>query len=182
VETIALSIAKDATDAMEILRQLRTKPGTSSSVLFKNPATNTHSTWHLCLPPHFNSALDLRFLQKQQMKNKKIVRTWKEWVQGGRFSFNEGSIIYDQDVSEIQTWGRKLEIINFYIVIRSARPVTIKTEKDENTGLKVVRRNPGMVTFGIYHSSSTVDKDMPREVTMTQDEFIEFAISGTLKN
>jgi hypothetical protein len=182
METVAPSFASDTDRAMKVLEQLITNPGKSSSLLLKDPASSTGSSWHLCLPSHFNSALDLRFLQKQQTKNKEVVRTWKEWVQGGRFHFNEGSIIYDQDVSSIKTWGEKLEAINFYIVIRSSKPVSVKIEKDEETGLKIVRRNPGMVTFAIYDSKESFRNDTPREATMNQDKFLEFAITGRLRD
>ena len=175
---VTLSVAEDADAAEKVLQQLIDAPGKSGSILLKDPAASTQSSWHLWLPPHFNSALDLRFLQKQKTKNKEVVQTWKEWVQGGRFQFNEGSMIYDRDVSGLETWGEKLEAIDFYIVINSSRPVSIKNEKDDKTGLKTIRRNPGLVKFGIYTSEIACSDAIREEITMTQDEFVRFAMTG----
>ena len=175
---MTLSVAEDAYAAEKVLQQLIDAPGKSGSILLKDPAASTQSSWHLWLPAHFNSALDLRFLQKQKTKNKEIVQTWKEWVQGSRFQFNEGSMIYDRDVSGLETWGEKLEAIDFYIVINSSRPVSIKNEKDDKTGVKIMRRNPGLIKFGIYTSEHACSNAKPEEMTMTQDEFVRFAMTG----
>jgi hypothetical protein len=176
----ALSIAKDATEALCILGELTHNPGKNSSSLLKDPSASTGQSWHLWLPPHFNAALDLRFLQKQKTKNKKVVAAWKEWVQGGRFQFNEGSILYDRDVSSLATWGDKLAAIEFYVLIHAARPVTVKPVKEENTGLRNMRRHPGMVSFAIHAAKPSGSERMSKEITMTQDEFVCFAITGKL--
>lgn len=99
-------------------------------------------------------------------------------MQGGRFQFNEGSIIYDRDVSALGTWGEKLKAISFYIVINSARPVSLKLSKDEATGLRVTQRNPGLVAFTIFTCDHAISDEMSEEITMTQDEFVTFAITG----
>jgi hypothetical protein len=178
MEPLALSVAEDASAAESILQQLTTKPGKSSPILLKDPAASTPPSWHLWLPPHFNSALDLRFIQKQKIRDKEVVKVWKEWVQGGKFQFSEGSIIYNRDVSGVDTWGEKLRILDFYVVINSSRPVSLKTEIDEKTGLRVVRRNPGLVSFSICGAGPASDNDVLEETTMTQDEFVKFAIIG----
>jgi hypothetical protein len=178
LEAVTLSVAEDAYAAEKVLQQLIDAPGKSGSILLKDPAASTQSSWHLWLPAHFNSALDLRFLQKQKTKNKEIVQTWKEWVQGSRFQFTEGSIIYNRDVSAIRTWGEKLRAIDFYVEINSSSPVSLKTEKDEKTGFRIVRRNPGLVSFAIYASGPDSSEDVSREISMTQDEFVRFAITG----
>jgi hypothetical protein len=178
VEAVALSVATDASAAEDIWQQLTTKPGKSSPILLKDPAASTHASWHLWLPPHFNSALDLRFMQKQKTRDKEVVHSWKEWVQGGRFQFNEGSLIYDRDVSACETWAEKLSASGFYILINASRPVSVKIANDEETGLRTVHRNPGFVSFEIYTSGASGADDGPEEVSMTQDEFVRFAITG----
>ena len=179
VEAVALSVATDASAAEDILLQLTTKPGKSSPILLKDPAASTPPSWHLWLPQHFNSALDLRFMQKQKTRDKEVVHSWKEWVQGGRFQFNEGSVIYDRDVSAYETWGEKLSAIEFYILINASRPVSMKIANDEETGLRTVHRNPGLVSFEIYTTgASGADHDGPEDVSMTQDEFVRYAITG----
>jgi hypothetical protein len=140
----------------------------------------------------------LKFLQKQKVKNKEIVERWREWVQGSNFAFSEGSIIYDRDVSQLETWGEKLEAVDFYVVLGSTRPVSLKSNRDASTGLKKVERDPGLVTFRIFSSGSSpspcpspgpspgqvVDvmnaDSFPQDefLQVTQDEFVRFAITG----
>ncbi|MEB3317770.1 MAG: hypothetical protein VKO39_06480 [Cyanobacteriota bacterium] len=178
MSAVALSIAKDASAAEHSLQQLMSRPGKSSPILLKDPAAATHPSWHLWLPPHFNSALDLRFMQKQKTRDKEVVHAWKEWVQGGRFQFNEGALIYDQDVSMYATWGETLKAIKFYVLIKASRPVSMKMANDEQTGLRAVQRNPGLVSFEIYATDSSGVAASPEEVSMTQDDFVRYAITG----
>ncbi|MFN9646396.1 MAG: hypothetical protein ACK6BG_15050 [Cyanobacteriota bacterium] len=178
MEPKILSIADHAKTALAILQDLTEKPGKNSSSLLKNPAASTHPSWNLWLPPHFNSALDLRFLQKQKTKNKEVVAVWKEWVQGGRFQFNEGSILYDRDVAALATWGEKLATIDFYVLIHAARPVTVKPGKEEDAGARAMRRHPGLVSFAIHTTKPSGSQQVSREITMSQDEFVRFAITG----
>jgi hypothetical protein len=178
MEPKTLSIADQPDAALAILQDLSEKPGKNSATLLKDPAAFTPPSWHLWLPPHFNSALDLRFLQKQKTKNKEVVAVWKEWVQGGRFQFNEGSILYDRDVSALDTWGDKLAAIEFYVLIHAARPVTMKPVKEEDTGLRKMLRNPGQVSFAIHAANPSGSEQVSKEITLTQDEFVRFAITG----
>ena len=178
MDTKPLSIAQGVDSAIKVFKELIEKPGKNSTSLLKEPAASTDPSWHLWLPAHFNSALDLRFLQKQKTKNKEVVASWKEWVQGGRFHFNEGSILYDRDVSALETWGDKLAAIDFYILIHAAKPVTVKTVKEEGTGMRSMRRHPGMVSFAIHAGGSAASEQPPKEITMTQDDFVRFAITG----
>jgi hypothetical protein len=152
--------------------------------LLKCPSTPTPSSWHLCLPPHFNAALGLKFSHKQKVSNGQVAERWKEWVQSGNFDFNEGSIIYDTDVCGLNTWREKLAAIESYIVIGKTRPVSLKTFNEDAPDLVKTHRDPGLVTFKIYvpDPESGLKSICLREVTSTQDEFIRFAISGKLPN
>ena len=94
--------AKAAKQALDVLISMNIKGG---KTLLKDPDAASHSSWHLWLPRHFNTSLDLKYIWRQQVKNKEVVRKWKEWAQGSSFCFNEGAIIYDRDVSEMETWG-----------------------------------------------------------------------------
>ncbi len=176
--------------AAALLKTLIANPGRTQPTLLKDPATTTDPSWHLCLPPHFNTALGLKFLQKQKVKNKEIVERWREWVQSSNFAFSEGSIIYDRDVSQMETWGEKLEAVDFYVVLGLTRPVSLKTNRDTSTGLKKVERDPGLVTFRIFSSGSSPGPSQVANVMnadsfpqdeflqVTQDEFVRFAITG----
>ena len=144
------SLASDASAAARLLDDLVAKPGRSASMLLKDPATNTDESWHLCLPAHFNTALGLRFSCKQKVKNKQVVDRWREWSQGSHFCFNEGSIIYDRDVSGLTTWAEKLEAVDFFIVLGPTKPVTIRTLSTDTTGPRRIERDPGSVCFRIF--------------------------------
>ena len=148
--------------------------------LLKCPSTSTPSSWHLSLPPHFNTALGLKFSYRQKVRNGKVVERWKEWTQSGSFCFNEGTIIYDRDVYGLKTWGEKLVAINTYVVIGKTIPVSLRIINDVGTGFKKTRRDPGLVTFKIYglDHESRLKSTFIREASSTQDDFVRFAISG----
>lgn len=173
------SAASNADEAAKLLSTLISKPRKSISTLLKNPTTTTDSSWHLCLPPHFNNALGLKYQQKQQVRDKEVIRRWREWTQGSNFSFGEGSIIYDRDVSGIETWGEKLKAIEFYVVLGPSRPASSKTLVDPASGLKKVERDPGLVSVSVYTPSTKSIAEQSKSLLLTQDEFVMFAITGS---
>jgi hypothetical protein len=120
----------------------------------------------------------LKFSQKQKVENKQVADRWKEWVQSGNFAFNEGSIIYDRDVSGLKTWEEKLASIGSFVVLGKTMPVTLRNHENEATDLKQTKRDPGLVTFKIYAPKPPLGFICISEVTKTQDEFVRFAISG----
>jgi hypothetical protein len=172
--------ADDAAEAEAALDFLICGSSKIGKKLLKKPSDPTPPSWHLCLPPHFNTALGLRFLQKQKVKNKQVTERWKEWVQSGNFDFSEGSIIYDKDVCGLKTWGEKLAAVDSYVVIGKTRPISLRICHDEATGFKQTNRDPGLVTFKIYvpEPELSLKSICIREVSATQDEFVRFAISG----
>ena len=180
--TATLSIADSAQAAEEILELLIMTRNKACRTLLKDPDDATHSSWHLWLPPHFNTSLDLRFIGRQQVKDKVIVCKWKEWAQGSSFCFNEGAIIYDRDVSGLSTWGDKLKAIDFYVVIGATEPVSLRTisgvEASNESAGYAVDRYPGSVAFNIYVPSEGIGSILSSEHTVTQDEFVRFAITG----
>jgi hypothetical protein len=153
----------------------------ASKVLLKDPHAATHSSWHLWLPPHFNASLDLRFIWRQQVKNKEIVSKWKEWSQGSSFCFNEGAIIYDRDVSGLETWGEKLDTIDFYVVIGHSKPAISQPGRDLSLeDSNSTNRNQGSVNIKIYMPTSDHGSVLSGEYTVTQEQFVLYAISGRL--
>lgn len=176
------SYAEDAAGAEAALDLLISGSRKGGKNLLKCPSTPTPSSWHLCLPPHFNAALGLKFSYKQKVTNRQVAERWKEWVQSGNFDFNEGSIIYDIDVCGLYTWGEKLAAIKSYVVIGKTRPVSLRIFNEDTTDLVKPHRDPGQVTFKIYvpDPESGLKSICLREVTSTQDEFVRFAISGKL--
>ena len=128
--TATLSIAQDAKaaeEALDLLISKHSKNSKGSKTLLKDPDESSHASWHLWLPPHFNTSLDLRYIWRQQTKNKEVVRKCKEWTQGCNFCLNEGAIIYDRDISSLETWGDKLDAIGFYVVLGPTQPVTLRS-------------------------------------------------------
>ncbi len=180
--TQTASCADDAAEAEAALDLLISGSRKGGKNLLKSPSAPTPSSWHLCLPPHFNAALGLKFSYKQKVTNGQVAERWKEWVQSGNFDFNEGSIIYDTDVCGLNSWGEKLAVIESFVVIGKTRPVSLRNFNEDATDLVKTHRDPGLVTFKIYapDPESGLKSICLREVTSTQDEFVRFAISGKL--
>ena len=178
--TQTASYADDAAGAEAALDLLISGSRKGGKKLLKCPSAPTPSSWHLCLPPHFNAALGLKFAYKQKVTNRQVAERWKEWVQSGNFDFNEGSIIYDTDVYGLNTWGEKLAAIESYVVIGKTRPVSLRIINEDATDSVKTHRDPGLVTFKIYvpDPEAGLKSNCIREVTLTQDEFVKFAISG----
>lgn len=178
-----LSIAQDARAAEDTLDLLISYNSKGSKKLLKDPDGATHGSWQLWLPPHFNTSLDLRYIWRQQTKNKEVVRKWKEWAQGSNFSFNEGAIIYDRDVSSLETWGDKLDAIDCYVVLGPTQPVSLRANSasdaavDDSFGR--AQRNPGSVNFRIFVPTTDHRSVVSGEHTVTQDQFVRYAISGS---
>ena len=174
-------IAANAREAEEVLDILISRNNRASKILLKDPHSYTDSSWHLCLPPHFNTPLDLQYLNKQEIKNKEVVRRWKGWTQLSTFCFNEGSIIYDRDVSGLSTWGDILDAIEFYVVIGKTTPVSTKVSNAQETPAETeVTRNSGLVNFRLYIPTKDHGSTVDKEYTVTQDQFVRYAISGSL--
>jgi hypothetical protein len=188
VAVLSTLIASNAPAAARLLDDLVAKPSTSTSMLLKDPAANTDESWHLCLPAHFNTALGLRFSCKQKVRNRQVVDRWREWSQGSHFCFSEGSIIYDRDVSDLETWAEKLEAVDFFVVLGPTKPVAIRTLPADATGPRRIERDPGSVCFRIFfqdsYRSACASGDEPVHkdnlIYLTQDEFVRFAISSDL--
>jgi len=179
VSSAVVTISHDARMAEETLDLLLAKSSKAGKVLLKDPHAATHPSWHLWLPAHFNTSLDLQFTWRQQTRNKEVVRKWKEWSQGSSFCFNEGAIIYDRDVTGLETWGEKLDAIDFYVVIGPSRPVTLRPGSNFSTeAADSANRDPGSVNFKIYIPTSNHGSVIAQEHTVTQDYFVRYAILG----
>jgi len=142
--------------------------------LLKDPHGLSPSSWRLSFGPAFNTPLDLKYLYYTETKNDSTVSRQKEWSQGSLFGFNIGSLIYDQAFPASMTWGEKLEAMELFVEIHDARPASAGKQSDSD-------RDPGMVQLKIYEP----DRDsvrVARRLTITQDEFVLFAITGELGN
>ena len=176
------SVAQDSKTAEQLLDLLISANSKGSRTLLKDPHGASHTSWHLWLPPHFNTSLDIRYISRQQVKNKEIVRKWKDWAQGSSFCFSEGAIIYDRDVSSLATWGDKLDAINFYIVLGPTRPVSFRGNPGHVESADDVTResgrNPGSVNFKVYVPTSDHRSAVSKEHNVSQDQFVRYAITG----
>ena len=70
--TQTASYAGDAAEAEAALDLLISGSRKGGKNLLKSPSTPTPSSWHLCLPPHFNTALGLKFSYKQKVTNRQV--------------------------------------------------------------------------------------------------------------
>ena len=177
------SVAEDAKAAEQLLDLLISANSKGSQVLLKAPHGASHTSWHLWLPSHFNTSLDIRYISRQQVKNKEVVRKWKDWAQGSSFCFNEGAIIYDRDVSSLATWGEKLDAINFYIVLGPTQPVSFRGNtghvESADGATNEYGRYPGSVNFKIYVPTSDHRSTTSEEHNVSQDQFVRYAITGS---
>ena len=85
----------------------------------------------------------------------------------------------------LETWGDKLSAINFYVVIGPSRPVSlrsasVKSADTSTDDADLANRDPGSVNFKIYHPTSDDGSVIIEEHTITQDQFVRYAISGQL--
>lgn len=179
-----LAVAQDAEIAEQVLSVLISASSKGSQTLLKDPHGASHTSWHLWLPPHFNTSLDIRHVWRQQVRNKEVIRKWKDWAQGSSFCFNEGAIIYNRDVSIFKTWDEKLDALDFYIVLGPTQPVSLRTSPSHdgpsNKSPTGIGRNPGSVNFKVYVPTSDHRSIMSEEHTVSQDQFVRFAITGSL--
>lgn len=155
------------------------------TALMKDPYGSSHSSWHLWLPPHFNNSLGMQYVQRQKQRDKKVVARWSEWIQGSNFCFNEGAIIYDRDVSNLTTWDDRLKAIDFYVVLGPTQPVSYRTSgsnvpSDKASGNP--RRNPGSVKFKVYVPTGGSSSSPSEEHSVSQDQFVRYAITGSLES
>lgn len=178
------SVAQDANTAEHLLELLISANSKGIKALLKDPHGASHTSWHLWLPPHFNTSLDIRYISRQQVKNKEVIRKWKDWAQGSSFCFNEGAIVYNRDVSGLDTWGDKLDVIDFYIVLGPTQPVSFRGkpgyDASADDGTPGARRNPGSVNFTVYVPTSDHRSIVTEVHTVSQDQFVRYAITGSL--
>ncbi|MCP9888904.1 hypothetical protein KBY96_13310, partial [Cyanobium sp. ATX 6A2] len=81
----------------------------------------------------------------------------------------------------LETWGDKLDAIDFYVVIGQSRPVSLRSGSNLKAGVDdSANRDPGLVNFKIYKPTTNHGSVIEQEHTVTQDGFVRFAISGKL--
>ena len=154
--------------ALDVLRRLLgVKEGRRNRLtdLLKDPQENHPEGWHMCVPPCFNEALDIRRTERVANKKKTLV-----WTQGSAFSFRVGDTLYDT-VEAYRVWSEALKHINLCVSVKQASDAAPAGGSGE--------RNPGRVTFSVLSPDSKRSKVVRRgEHTLTQDEFVKFLIQG----
>ena len=84
----------------------------------------------------------------------------------------------------METWGDKLDAIDFYIVLGETQPVSLRvsttSEATTDEGQGGVQRHPGSVNFKVFVPTSDHRSTFSHEHTVTQDQFVRYAISGSL--
>jgi hypothetical protein len=145
---------------LQILEILINSNNARTTDLLKNPEEIKSDNWHMCLPPSFNSALDIQKTERQ----KKTI-----WTQGASFSFKKGDIIYDHPEAYSTYWGDALKSIKICIQVISATNASYTTDG----------RFSGSIEFKVFKPNK--DKSQLVEISdqrVTQDEFVKLLIKG----
>ena len=140
------------------------------------PSSGECEGWVFSIPTCFNPALDIYFIEKQEVKDKKVVRRWMEWSQGTTFSFEPNDVFYDAKIDGVSLWSDCMKMINHCVQVKFASPVRIEGEGDDS------RRHPGSVVFDLLVPDKGRSRMVvEREVTTSQDGLIRYLISGSLE-
>lgn len=164
---------RNALDLLEMIRAGRRIP---FGQFLKDPKDSAPG-WYLCMPYHYNTSLDIRYVYRTRTENNKVVEKWKEWKQGGMFSFNEGALIYDPlryaPGIGCGRWIDTLWNIDFFVEIMESKGVTLTPDK---------KRDPGRLVFREYKVKKDTGRPRldPADYTTTQDGFVYYAITGKL--
>lgn len=133
--------------------------------------------WAFCVPPYFNDALDIRLMERVQVKNKKIIRRYLEWSQGSLFGFSLGDVIYDVYLDPKQCWAEHLKVLNIALQFKQAASADLSGEGDS------AYRFPGHVECAVFTPNGTRSEIIERgRITMTQDELVRVLIAGPNKD
>lgn len=131
------------------------------------PSSGECEGWAFHVPRCFNSALDISY-----DTNGKIP----SWKQGTSFSFSADDVITDVNIEGIELWSDCLKVIKRHLQIKTAASAGLG--EDGENGF----RYEGSVTFELAVPDEERKTLVSRgEITMTQDGFIRYLISGSLE-
>lgn len=139
------------------------------------PPTGVCEDWAFNVPRCYNDSLDILYIEKQKVENKKVVKRWMEWSQGTTFSFRQNDVFYDVNVEGVPLWKDCMALIGRCIRVTYASPARI-----EGDGAKS-ERHPGSVEFELLVPNEQRDKlVVDRALNTTQDGLVRFLITGDL--
>lgn len=137
------------------------------------PHDQFDAEWYFCVPPYFNDALDIRLIEREQVKDKKVVRRYWEWSQGSLFSFSEGDIVYDTPTIEGEPWKEQLKRIGVALQVLKDSKADLLGEGDN------AHRFAGHVECVVLSPDESHERLEERgSVSMSQDDFVRVLISG----
>lgn len=143
--------------------------------LLRNPDV-CDQDWFFCVPPYFNDALDIRLMEREQVKDKKVIRRYLAWSQGSLFGFSAGDVIHDAPLEENEPWDKCLQKVNISLQIISSSSADLVGEGHD------VYRSPGIVECAVFTPDEARTKLVERgQIRMTQDEFVRVLIAGPNK-
>ena len=140
--------------------------------------------WRMAVRESFRPQLDIKFTSRVQKKingeEKEEKRHVRVWTQGPRIAFDEGHIFYDTPLG-YKKWGKALKHIKLVCIVTEAKPNDVRKKKTNNikgqnelihgfVEIELLTPNPErtkLISKGVYKKS--------------QNEFVEFLISGNLK-
>lgn len=148
------------------------------SELLKEPDDEQTSSWFMCVPSCFNSALDILQTPRKEGGKECLV-----WTQGSAFSFKVGDILYDTSKA-YSTWSEALKHMAFCVRVEQASDAT--PPKKGKTQQESIQRISGFIRCSILiPDKHRITVKEAGEFQMTQDEFVRFLIrgaEGSLKN
>ena len=133
--------------------------------LLRNPTEEQSEGWFMFVPGCFNEALDITLDQRRSGGHETLV-----WTQGPHFSFKTGDVLYDSR-NGYRPWSDALKKMRLCVQVVEAMSAGNAGEEGE--------RDPGSVALCAFstNSSRTGLVELGQS-TMSQDDFVEFLISG----
>jgi hypothetical protein len=140
--------------------------------------------WHMAVRESFRPQLDIKFTSRVQEKLNDIKKAEKRhvkvWTQGPRIAFDKGHIFFDTRLG-YEKWDRALKHINRACIVIEAKPNDVKKKKtNNNKGQNELIH--GFVEIELLTPNRERTKLISEDLyKMSQNEFVEFLISGNLK-
>ena len=137
--------------------------------------------WHMAVKACFRAQLDIRCTVRN-LRNSTTVQSeagkllWS-WTQGPRIAFDRGHVFYDTPEG-YQPWSQALKAIGLACIVKEAKPNEVRKEPSK-AGDSPGPLVDGFVVFDLFKTDpERVELLFERECRCSQNEFVEFLISG----
>ncbi len=160
------------------------KSNKRSTKLIANFLDGYADGWNMAVRESFRPQLDIKFTPRVQERLNGIDKAEKGhvkvWTQGPRIAFDKGHVFYDTRLG-YEKWERALKHINRACIVIEAKPNGVKKKKTNNNKGQY-ELIPGFVEIELLTPNRERTSLVPEGVyKISQNEFIEFLISGNLQ-